>query len=105
FSKESNLEGKQVDLNELIKQRKAQIVKKLKDVQGGFPDSATVLQWKTPEYNDIKWPLMKIPGLWEQTIENFDGRVWIRKTVMISTEDAGKSALLELARIDDSDET
>jgi sialate O-acetylesterase len=105
FSEENKLEKKHVDLNELIKRRKEQIVKKLKDVQGGFPDAAAVLEWKSPEYNDDKWPSIKIPGLWEQSIENFDGVVWLRKTIMLTADDAGKPAILELARIDDSDET
>jgi sialate O-acetylesterase len=105
FSEGNKIEKKQVNLNELIKQRKAQIVKKLKDVQGGFPDASTVVQWKNSEFDDTKWPSMKIPGLWEQSVENFDGIVWLRKTITVSAEDAGKPALLELARIDDSDET
>lgn len=105
FSEGNKLENKQIDLNELIKQRKAKILEKLKNIQGGFPDAATITQWKNPEYNDNKWPLIKIPGLWEQSIENFDGVVWFRKTITIAAEDAGKPALLELARIDDSDET
>lgn len=105
FTEGNKLKKKQVDLNELIKQRKTQIVKELKDIQGGFPDAETIMQWKNVEYNDTKWPLIRIPGLWEQSIENFDGVVWFRKTITIAAEDAGKPALLELARIDDSDET
>lgn len=105
FSSETNLETKQVDLEELIKQRKAQIVKEIKNIQGGFPDPLTIMQWKNPDYNDSKWPSIKIPGLWEQSIENFDGVVWFRKKITVLPEDAGKPALLKLSRIDDSDET
>lgn len=105
LSGNANVKPRYVDLDELVKQRKAQIVEKIKHIQGGFSDSLTVLQWKYPYYDDSKWPSIKIPGLWEKSIENFDGVVWFRKTITVLPEDSLKPVLLELSRIDDSDET
>ena len=38
-------------------------------------------------------------------LTDFDGIVWYRKTISINAADAGKPAVLELAMIDDADET
>jgi sialate O-acetylesterase len=51
---------------------------------------------------------MKLPGLWEGQglgLEDLDGVVWYRKIIVLSKEDAEKPAVLELAKIDDADET
>ena len=58
--------------------------------------------------DDSHWPIMKLPGLWEQQgtgLEELDGVVWFRKTITISAENAGKPASLFLGKIDDSDDT
>lgn len=65
-----------------------------------------IATWKSPAYNDLNWHTMQVPGLWEQQeIGNFDGVVWLRKIITITSQDAGKPAILELAMIDDNDET
>lgn len=96
---------KDVNLELLIKQRKEQIIKRINEIQGGFPDQASTATWVHTSFDDSKWPRMKVPGLWEQSIESFDGVVWLRKTILLPAGDAGKPALLKLARIDDSDVT
>lgn len=93
------------DLESLIRQRKEKTLKKIKETQGGFADAAAVSNWKSDTFDDNSWPQVKIPGLWEQSVENFDGIVWFRKTIHLSAAEAGKAAQLELARIDDSDDT
>ncbi|KAA8484713.1 sialate O-acetylesterase [Arcticibacter tournemirensis] len=96
---------KDADLQLLIKQRKEQVIKRIKELQGGFPGIGSTTTWKELSFNDGEWHQAKLPGLWEQSIENFDGVVWFRKTIVLSADDAGKPAILELARIDDSDVT
>lgn len=97
--------NEKVDLELLIKQRKEQIKDLLKKKQGGFPDKENIEKFKAADFDDSTWPELPVPGLWEQSVENFDGVVWLRKTVVISAGQVGKPAMLELARIDDSDET
>jgi sialate O-acetylesterase len=47
-----------------------------------------------------------VPQLWEQQEPgDIDGIIWFRKTIEIKAEDAGKPAVIDLAMIDDEDET
>jgi sialate O-acetylesterase len=49
---------------------------------------------------------MQVPGLWEeQSLKDFDGVVWFRKTINIAAADAGKPAEISLGTIDDNDDT
>ena len=49
---------------------------------------------------------MKLPGFWEQQgLDDMDGVVWFRKIIDVSAINAGKAATLELAKIDDSDDS
>jgi len=57
-------------------------------------------------FDDANWPEINEPELWEsQQLGEFDGVVWLRKTIQISAEDAGKAAIIELSKIDDEDIT
>ncbi|WP_113663388.1 sialate O-acetylesterase [Pedobacter nanyangensis] len=100
-----NMARKNVDLEQLIKQRKIDIIGSMQKKQDGFPKDALVKTFQNTAFDDSKWPLIKLPGLWEQSIENFDGVVWFRKTIILSADYVSGAGLLELARIDDSDET
>jgi sialate O-acetylesterase len=65
-------------------------------------------EWKNENLDDSKWPTMKLPGLWEQQkmgLETLDGIVWFRKVLVVADADAGKPAVLELAKIDDRDDS
>jgi sialate O-acetylesterase len=47
-----------------------------------------------------------VPSLWEnQQIGNIDGVVWMRKTIVLSAEQAKKEAVLYLSKVDDEDVT
>jgi len=95
----------QLDLQALAKQRNDALIKKLKGINITLPSSG-VEQWKSPSYNDSQWNTMTLPGLWEQQkLEDLDGVLWFRKSVTLSAADAGKEATLELAMIDDIDNT
>ncbi|WP_207423583.1 sialate O-acetylesterase [Desertivirga brevis] len=94
------------DLEYVIKERKNQLNKRIVELQGSFPkDSAAAAIFRLADFDDSKWPKVKVPGFWEQSVENLDGIAWLRTSFNIKPENAGKPAELHLAMIDDSDET
>lgn len=68
---------------------------------------AKLSQWKNTDYDDAAWPQIQVPDLWEhqQPGAQFDGIIWYRKEITLDETDAGKPAQLQLAMIDDNDET
>jgi len=94
------------DMETFIKQRGETILKNIQKIQGSFENNANTSDWKNADFDDSKWPLMKLPGVWESHgLPDLDGTVWFRKTIIISDADAGKAATLQLSVIDDNDET
>lgn len=61
--------------------------------------------WEKFDLNDSDWKTMKIPGFWEDTEGSFDGSVWFRKEIILTKNQAGKAAFLNLGRIKDADVT
>jgi sialate O-acetylesterase len=95
-----------LNLDSLAAVRQEALVKKVNAIQGSLPSTADTGSWKTAEFDDSKWPKMQLPSLWEQKqLGDLDGVVWFRKTIDVSTDNAGKAASLELAMIDDNDIT
>jgi sialate O-acetylesterase len=97
-----------LDLENAAKQKKEAIMKKIEALQGKFDENANTDQWKVLDFDDSKWPHMKLPGYWEQQnlgLEDLDGVVWFRKTIVIDDVNAGKPATIDLSKIDDSDES
>ena len=89
-----------------LEKRSYNVLKNVLKVQGNFTNNAITTDWKNSEFDDSKWPVMKLPGLWEsQGLPDLDGTVWFRKTILISEQLAGKEATLDLSMIDDNDET
>ncbi len=94
-----------VDLEALSKQKQEVMLKKLTEMGINFP-AKDVDRWNRGDYNDNAWKTMPLPNTWEsQGLADFDGVVWFRKIITIGAADAGKEATLELAKIDDSDES
>ena len=60
-----------------------------------------------PEFNDSKWHSMNVPKVWEEIkeLQTFNGIVWYRKTIKITSAMAGKELVISLGTIDDADET
>ena len=54
-------------------------------------------------FDDNSWLTMKLPGLFESVIGDFDGAVWFRKKIEVPDEMAGKDLVLSLGPIDDMD--
>lgn len=92
-------------IEKLSKERNEAILANIKKAQGGL-DNVNPTEWKNSHFDDSQWPLMKLPGVWEERgFPGLDGTAWFRKTITISEGDAGKDAVIELAKVDDADET
>lgn len=94
------------DLETAMKQRAQQLVQKIEALQGPVKPGVATDSWKQAGFDDANWAHMKLPGAWESRgFEDLDGIVWFRKTITLPEEQAGKAATIELAQIDDIDET
>jgi sialate O-acetylesterase len=92
-------------IEKLSKDRNEAILASIKKAQGGL-DNTNTTEWKNSNFDDSQWPLMKLPGVWEERgFPGLDGTAWFRKVITISEADAGKAAVIELAKVDDADET
>ena len=96
----------QVDIDSLSKSQIRLITAKIEKIQGSKVSTNEELLFKELNFDDGKWPEMIAPELWEsQQLNNLDGMVWMRKSIIVTKEDANKKAILELAKIDDQDFT
>jgi sialate O-acetylesterase len=94
-----------LNLDSLASLRKEAVLKNLQAIQGSLPSQSETVSWKA-DVDDNAWPQMSLPSLWEQRqLGDLDGIVWFRRTIDVSSTDAGKEATLELAMIDDNDIT
>lgn len=66
-------------------------------------DNALSENWHRPDFDDSAWQTLRLPGWIEQELGNFDGIVWFRRTITLSSEQAEAGARLHLGRIDDYD--
>jgi len=97
---------KAVDINAIFETYKKSVLDNLKKVQGFEVSMENEDQFKNQNFNDKNWPEIKVPSLWEnQQIGNIDGIVWMRKTIVLTAEQAKKQAVLHLAKVDDEDKT
>ena len=95
-----------LNLDSLAKVRKDVMLKKIETVQGVLVSKDIAMTWNNTNIDDSKWKQMNLPGLWEQKgLDGLDGVVWFRKSIIVSAADAGKTATIELAMIDDNDIT
>ncbi len=95
-----------VDLDSISKLKTKGFDKRIEALQGGKINAAASIAFKENEFNDSKWPELNFPQIWEeQSLGEFDGVVWLRKSITLSVDDSNKSAVLELAKIDDEDIT
>ncbi|MDP5198181.1 sialate O-acetylesterase [Flavobacterium sp. DG2-3] len=95
-----------VDINAIFETYKKSVLDNLKKVQGFEVSMENEEQFKNANFQDKNWPEIKAPSLWEnQQIGNIDGIVWMRKTIVLTAEQAKKEAILHLAKVDDEDKT
>ncbi|MGN7811362.1 sialate O-acetylesterase [Flavobacterium sp. 22076] len=95
-----------VDIDAVFESYKKSILDNLKKVQSFDISMENEDQFKKSDFQDKNWPEIKVPSLWEnQQIGNIDGIVWMRKTIVLTAEQAKKEAILHLAKVDDEDKT
>lgn len=95
-----------IDIGSLLKIQTKSLTEKIEKIQGSKINFGDQSSFKALSFNDANWPEMQAPERWEnQQLSNLDGVVWMRKSFVISKEDAAYEALLELAKIDDMDVT
>ena len=69
-------------------------------------DPGTKAHYERPDTDDSDWKTATLPGLWEQNgFANFDGVMWVRKTVDVPAEWANRALTLDLGTIRNSDHT
>lgn len=96
----------EMKLEDLIQIQKQQSIAHIESLQGPLHSQLERDFLNNKRIDDSQWPEMEVPNLWEnQQLPNLDGVVWLRKTITISDKDAKKSAVLNLAKIDDIDIT
>ena len=61
--------------------------------------------WADPDFDDSDWKTMKVPGSWIRQKIAGNGAVWVRKTVDLPEELAGKDLTLKLGAVDKHDIT
>ncbi|QSB27530.1 sialate O-acetylesterase [Flavobacterium sp. CLA17] len=95
-----------VNMDEIFESYKKSVLENIRKVQGFEVSMENEAQFKAPNFNDKNWPEIKVPSLWEnQQLGNMDGIVWMRKTIVLTAEQAEKEAVLYLSKVDDEDQT
>jgi sialate O-acetylesterase len=96
----------QVDMDAAFEIYKKSVLVNIKKIQGFDVTMDNENQFKDLNFQDVNWPEIKAPSLWEnQQIGNIDGIVWMRKTIVLSADQAKKEAVLHLSKVDDEDIT
>ncbi len=95
-----------LSLQSIKKKRRELMMKKIEFLHGNSFTISTTGKWKDIDYDDNQWLPLKEPGEWEeQGFPDLDGIAWLRKTIILNEIDTALPALIELAKIDDRDET
>ena len=80
--------------------------KQVETVQGVKLETFDSNAFKELSFDDSRLPQLNEPELWEtQSLGEFDGVVWLRKTFTLAADESNKSATLELSKVDDNDIT
>lgn len=76
----------------------------IEDKDDGYNNG--VASWASPDYVDRGWDSMHMPSIVQHNgLPGFNGIVWLRRTIDIPANWAGKELTLELGAIDDADFT
>ena len=94
------------DFSEIKRRKRESMLNIINAFERGDMKADDTNNWKNRDYNDSRWSIIKAPGFWEgQGLPDLDGIVWYRKEVVLTEEQAAKGGVIELAMIDDTDET
>lgn len=69
------------------------------------PVSNPCRQWAAPDFDDAEWPLMPVPGLWQDEAYFHHGVLWFRRQIEIPEAWEGRDLELGLGQCSDEDET
>lgn len=95
-----------LNLDSLSKQKEMAIRANIEKLQGSIDGPGEWQKWIDPSFNSSSWKTMKLPNLWENsTLPDLDGVVWFRKEFQLTSADRENDATLQLAMIDDWDDT
>ncbi len=62
--------------------------------------------WAASDFNDSAWKTMELPGYIESNgLQGVDGIIWFRKEINLTTTEAAQHTTLNLAKVNDSDNT
>jgi len=93
-----------INLDSISKVSIKSVTKRVESLQGSKINPAIVGAYKGLALDDSNWPQLNVPEIWEsQSLGEFDGVVWMRKTIILSANEAGKAGTIELSKIDDED--
>ena len=94
-----------IDMDSFAKEKNKAILNNIIKLQGVTPTGKDE-HYSELSFEDSKWPIMSLPGLWEtKLLKDLDGIVWFRKKLQLSKTEASSKAVLSLSMIDDNDET
>ena len=106
-SKVIAMENKSLNTDELKERYKQDSItwqNQVSKADRGFSNGKAV--WTNQDLAEKDWKLMKVPDNWEnQSLPNFDGVVWFRKTIDIPEDWQNNKLTLNLDLIDDNDIT
>lgn len=95
-----------VSLDSISKLKVSSSIKRIEALQGSKINNINPESFKEIVFDDSLWPELNQPEVWEQQrLGEFDGVVWLRKTIVLSAGDSRKGAILELSKVDDEDIT
>lgn len=95
-----------VDLAELGRKKISGKLEQVEKLQGVKVSDFNSDAFMKMDFDDSRLPALNLPGLWEsQSLSEFDGVVWLRKVVTLSSEQSKNPASIDLAKIDDNDVT
>lgn len=95
-----------ISLDSLNNFKTIPIIKKIEAIQKVKLNSFDETAFKDNYFDDSKLPTLYQPKVWEeQSLGEFDGVVWIRKTIELTEEESKTQAEIYLSAIDDEDIT
>ncbi|MFV8325020.1 sialate O-acetylesterase [Flavobacterium sp. ZS1P14] len=95
-----------IHIDSLNKENILKQVQKVEQIQTVKLKSFSEKEFKELSFDDSKLPILYQPKAWEQqSLGEFDGVVWIRKTIELTEEQSKKTAIIHLSKIDDGDVT
>lgn len=86
-----------------VQRHRGSMLARVRRFQGGAPSAVAGAD---PALDDGAWPTLNAPQVWEtQGLAGLDGRVWLRRHVMLSAAEAAGGATLHMGLVDDCDES